>query len=42
MMFALKTQNGVNGKSAFEKQNGRKPNTLNSAMVEKCILEKDP
>ena len=42
ILFALRSEKGYDGKSAFEKQNGRKPNTLKSRMIEKCILEKDP
>ena len=41
-MFALRSEKGPDGKSAFEKQNGRKPNTEKSRMIEKCILEQDP
>ena len=41
ILFALRSEKGYDGKSAFEKQNGRKPNTLKSRMIEKCILEKD-
>ena len=42
ILFALRSEKRYDGKSAFEKQNGRKPNTLKSRMIEKCILEKDP
>ena len=42
ILFALRTEKGADGKSSFEKQTGRKPNTLKSAMIDKCILEKDP
>ena len=42
ILFALRTKKGADGKSALEKQIGRKPNTIKSAMIEKCILEKDP
>ena len=42
ILFALRTEKRADGKSAFEKQTGRKPNTLKSAMIDKCILEKDP
>ena len=42
MLFALRSEKGVDGKSAFEKHMGRKPNTLKSAMIGKCILDKDP
>ena len=42
ILFGLRSKKGCGGKSAFEKQNGRKPNTLKSRMIEKCILEKDP
>ena len=42
ILFALRSEKGCDGKSAFEKQNGRKPNTLKSRMIENCNLEKDP
>ena len=42
ILFALRSEKGPDGKSAFEKQNGRKPNTEKSRMIEKCILEQDP
>ena len=42
ILFALRSEKGADGKSAFEKHMGRKPNTLKSAMIEKCILDKDP
>ena len=42
ILFALRSEKGNDGKSAFEKQNGRNPNTLKSRMIEKCILEQDP
>ena len=42
IFFAVRSEKGPDGKSAFEKQNGRKPNTGKSRMIEKCILEKDP
>ena len=42
ILFALRAEKGCDGKSAFEKQNGRKPNTLKSRMNENCYLEKDP
>ena len=42
ILFALRSEKGSDGKSAFEKQNGRKPNTEKSRMIEKCILEQDP
>ena len=32
----------MDGRSAFEKQYGRKLNTLNSTMIEKCIRQKEP
>ena len=41
ILFALKTEKGADGKSAFGKT-GRLANTLKSAMIRKCILEKDP
>ena len=42
ILLALRSEKGADGKSAFEKHMGRKPNTLKSAMIEKCILDKDP
>ena len=42
ILFALRMEKGADGKSAFERQLGRKPNTLKSVMVEKCLLERDP
>ena len=42
ILFALRTEKVADGKSAFEGQTGRKPNTLKSVMVEKCVLDKDP
>ena len=42
ILFALRTENGVDNTSAYERQMGRKPNTLKSAMIRKCFLEKDP
>ena len=42
MLFALRSEKGCDGKSAFEEQNGRKPNTLKSRKIENCISEKDP
>ena len=41
-LFALRTEKGADEKSVFDKQIGREPNTIKSAMIEKCILEKDP
>ena len=41
-LFALRSERGSDGKSAFEKHLGRKPNTPKSRLTEKCILEKDP
>ena len=41
ILFALRTKKGADGKSAFEKQVGRKPNTLKLALVEKCFVERD-
>ena len=41
ILFALRTEKGADGKLAFEKQTGRLPNTLKSAMIKKFILEKD-
>ena len=42
ILFAFRTEKGADGKSAFEKQTGRKTNTPKSAMIQKCILDKDP
>ena len=42
ILFALRSEKGSDGKSAFVKQNGREPNTPKSRMIENCILEKDP
>ena len=42
ILFALRSEKGSDGKSAFEKHIGRKPNTPNSRLIEKCHLEKDP
>ena len=42
ILFALRSEKGADNKSAFEKQMGRTPNTLKSAMIRKCILEEDP
>ena len=42
ILFALRTEKGVDNTSAYERQMGRKPNTLKSAMIIKCFLEKDP
>ena len=42
ILFALRTEKGADGKSAFEKHVGRKPKTLKSTMIRKRILDKDP
>ena len=42
ILFALRTEKGADNTSAYERQMGRKPNTLKSAMIRKCFLEKDP
>ena len=42
ILFARRSENGNDGKSAFEKQNGRNPITLKPSMIEKCIFEQDP
>ena len=42
ILFALRTEKRVDNTSAYERQMGRKPNTLKSAMIRKCFLEKDP
>ena len=41
-LLALNFEKRADGKSAFEKHMGRKPNTLKSAMIGKCILERGP
>ena len=42
ILFALRSENSIDGKSAFVRQNGREPNTLKPRMIKNCILEKDP
>ena len=42
ILFALRTEKGVDNTSAYERHMGRKPNTIKSAMIRKCFLEKDP
>ena len=42
ILFALRSEKGEDGKSAFEKHMDRKPNTLKSVMIEKRILYKNP
>ena len=42
ILFALRSEKEIDGKSAFVRQNGRSPNTLKSRIIEKCILEQDP
>ena len=42
ILFELRSEKGPDGKSAFERQNGRKPNTQKSRILEKCILDQDP
>ena len=42
ILFALRTEKRVDNTSASERQMGRKPNTLKSAMIRQCFLEKDP
>ena len=42
ILFDLRSEKGPDEKSAFERQNGRKPNTEKSRMIEKCILDQDP
>ena len=37
ILFALRTEKVADGKSAFEGQTGRKPNTLKSVMVERPV-----
>ena len=38
----LRSEIGIDGKSAIERKNGRKPNTEKSSIIEKCFLDKDP
>ena len=42
ILFQIKSEKGADNTSEFERQRGRNPNTLKSAMIKKCILEKDP
>ena len=42
ILFALRSEKGNDGKSAFVRKNGKNPNTLKSRIIEKCILEQDP
>ena len=42
ILFALRSEKGSDGKSAFERHLGRTPNTSKSRLIEKCVLEKDP
>ena len=42
ILFALKSGKVPDGKSAFEKPNGRKLNTQKSRMIENCNLDQDP
>ena len=42
ILFALRSEKGPDRKSAFERQNGRKPNTVKLRMIEKCISDQDP
>ena len=42
ILFALRSEKGIDGKAAFVRQNGRNPNTLKTRIFEKCILEQDP
>ena len=42
ILFALRSEKSPYGKSAFEKQNRRKPNTEKLRMIEKCVLDQDP
>ena len=41
ILFALRSEKRVDGKSAFEKLMSGKPNTLKSAMIGKYVLDKD-
>ena len=42
ILFALRTEKGVDNTSAYGRQMCRKPNTLKSTMIRKCFLKKDP
>ena len=42
ILFALRTEKRPDGKSAFEPQIARQPNTLKSRMIERFVLDKDP
>ena len=42
ILFALRSEKGSDGQSAFERHLGRTPNTPKSRLIEKCVLEKDP
>ena len=42
ILFALRSKKGPDGKSVFEKQNGRKPNAEKLRLIEKCISDQDP
>ena len=38
ILFALRSEKGIDGKSAFVRQNGRSPNTLKTRIFEKYVL----
>ena len=42
ILFALRTEKRPDGKSAFQTQIGRQPNTLKSRMIERFVLDQDP
>ena len=42
ILFALRSEKGTDGTSAFVRQNRRNPNTLKTRIIAKCILEQDP
>ena len=42
ILFALRSEKGADGQSAFERHLGRTPSTPKSRLIEKCVLEKDP
>ena len=42
ILFALRSEKGKDGKSAFERHTNREPNTPKKAMSNSCILDKDP
>ena len=41
ILFALRSEKGSDGKSAFQRHLGRTPNTPKSRLIEKCNLERN-